>query len=219
VTVSRRRRQELERHLPTAQHLGTLPEGTCLHGILAVTEGQSGDDVARTFRVPPTTVQQGLRRLLVEGRHGYQRKKSPGRPPQPTKAQKHALAKLRDAGPVQAGSTSACWRSPMIQQLIDEGVGVFDNVFSIAHLRQHLGVSSQKAAFVSAHCNEEKRHAWCTTTWPQLLQVATAQAALLLCGDESSVPQGGTLSYPWARRGHQPMGRRQANAQATQSAV
>jgi hypothetical protein len=70
VTVSRRRRQELERHLPTAQHLGTLPEGTCLRGILAVTEGQSSDDVARTFRVPPTTVQQRLRRLLVEGRHG-----------------------------------------------------------------------------------------------------------------------------------------------------
>jgi transposase len=205
VTVSRRRRQELERHLHTAQQLGKLTEVKCLLAILAVTEGQSCDDVARTLRVTPKTVHQWLRRLLVEGRHGWQRKKSPGRPPKLTKARQHELAKLIDAGPVQAGFTSACWRSPMIQQLIYERFGVFYNVFYIAQLLQNLGFSYQKAAFVSAHLNEEKRHAWCTTTWPQLLQLAKAQAALLLFGDEASFPQWGTLSYTWARRGHQPM--------------
>jgi transposase len=185
--------------------LGKLPEVKCLLAILAVTEGQSCDDVARTLRVTPKTVHQWWRRLLVEGRHGWQRKKSPGRPPKLTKARQHELAKLIDAGPVQAGFTSACWRSPMIQQLIYERFGVFYNVFYIAQLLQNLGLSYQKAAFVSAHLNEEKRHAWCTTTWPQLLQLAKAQAALLLFGDEASFPQWGTLSYTWARRGHQPM--------------
>ena len=68
VTVSRRRRQELERHLHTAPQLGQLPEVKCLLAILAVTEGQSCDDVARTLRVTPTTVHQGLRQLLVAGR-------------------------------------------------------------------------------------------------------------------------------------------------------
>jgi transposase len=205
LTVSRRRRQELERHLHTAQQLGKLPEVKCLLAILAVTEGQSCDDVARTLRVTPKTVHQWLRQLLVAGRHGWQRKKSPGRPSKLTKAQQHELAKLIDAGPVQAGFTSACWRSPMIQPLIYERFGVFYNVFYIAQLLQNLGFSYQKAAFVSAHLNEEKRHAWCTTTWPQLLQLAKAQTALLLFGDEASFPQWGTLSYTWARRGHQPM--------------
>jgi transposase len=205
VTVSRRRRQELERHLHTAQPLGKLPEVKCLLAILAVTEGQSCDDVAWTLRVTPKTVHQWLRRLLVAGRHGWHWKKSPGRPPKLTKAQQHELAKMIDAGPVQAGFTSACWRSPMIQQLIYERFGVFYDVFYIAQLLQNLGFSYQKAAFVSAHLNEDKRHAWCTTTWPQLLQLAKAQTALLLFGDEASFPQWGTLSYTWARRGHQPM--------------
>jgi transposase len=182
-----------------------LPEVKCLLAILAVTAGQSCDDVARTLRVTPKAVHQWLRRLLVEGRHGWQRNKSPGRPPKLTKAQQHELAQLIDAGPLQAGFTSACWRSPMIQQLIYERFGVFYNVFYIAQLLKNLGFSYQKAAFVSAHLNEEQRDAWCTTTWPQILQLARAQAALLLFGDEASFPHWGTLSYTWARRGHQPM--------------
>jgi transposase len=132
VTISRRHRQELERPLPTAQPWGRLPEVTCLLALLAVTEGQRGDDVARTLRVTPKTVHQWLRRLRVEGRQGWQRKKSPGRPPKLTKAQTHELAQLIDAGPLQAGFTSACWRSPRMPPLISERLGVFYNVFSLA---------------------------------------------------------------------------------------
>ena len=62
-----------------------------------------------------------------------------------------------------------------------------------------------KAACVSDHLHEEKRQAWCTTTWPPIVTPAKAQAAWLRFGDEASCPQWGTLSYTWARRGHQPM--------------
>ena len=65
----------------------------------------------------------------------------------------------------------------MIQQLIQERYGVYYNVFYLAQLLKHLGFSYQKAAFVSDHLNEEKRHAWCTTTWPQILTLAKAQHA------------------------------------------
>lgn len=205
VILARHQRQELERQLHTAQHLGKLHDVTCRLALLAVTDGQSCDDVARTLRVTPKTVHQWLRRMLVEGLPGLRWKKSPGRPPKLTKTQKQTLAALIEAGPVQAGFASACWRSPMIQQLIHERFGVFYNVFYIAQLLQNLGFSYQKAAFVSDHLNEEKRHAWCTTTWPQILKLAKAQDALLLFGDEASFPQWGTLSYTWARRGHQPM--------------
>ena len=101
---------------------------------------------------------------------------------------------------MKAGFTSACWRSPIIQQLIYERFGVFYNVFYLAQLLKHLGFSYQKAAFVSDHLNEAKRQEWCTTTWPQILTLAKAQHALLLFGDEASFPQWGTLSYTWAHR-------------------
>jgi transposase len=118
VTLSRRQRQELEHHLHTAQRLGQLHDVTCLLAILAVTDGQSCDQVALTLRVTLKTVHRWVRRLLVAGPPGLQRTKPTGRPSKLTKTQKHELAQLIDAGPVQAGFTSACWRSPMLQQLI-----------------------------------------------------------------------------------------------------
>jgi len=205
LTISRRSRQALERHLTTAHQVGKLHDVKCLLAILAVTDGQSYEQVALTLRVTPKTVHQWVRLFLVAGLKGLRRKKPTGRPPKLTKTQKQALAERLDAGPVQAGFASACWRSALIQPLIHERFGVYYNVFSIAQVLKNLGLSYQKAAFVSDHLNAEKRHEWCNTTWPQILTVAKAKSALLVCGDEASCPQWGTLSYTWARRGHQPV--------------
>jgi DDE superfamily endonuclease/Winged helix-turn helix len=109
-----------------------------------------------------------------------------------------------DEGPVKAGFSGACWRSPLIQQLMYERFGVFSNVFSIAPLLRNLGLSYQKAAFVSDHLDEYQRHAWCPTTWPQMMRLAKAWKALRLFGDNASFPPWGTLTSTWARRGQQP---------------
>ena len=132
VTISRRQRQELECQLHTAQHRGKLHDVTCVLAILAVTDGQSCDDVARTLRVTLKTVHSWVRRLLVEGLTGLRWKKPAGRPPKLTKTQRHELAALIDAGPVQAGFASACWRSPLMQHVIQERFGVYYNVFYMA---------------------------------------------------------------------------------------
>jgi transposase len=205
VPLSRRQRQALAHYLHTAQRSGQWHDVPCRLAILAVTEGQSCDPVALTRRVPLQTVHQWVRRLLVTGPTGLQRTKPSGRPSQRTTTQQHARAKLPDAGPVPAGDPSAGWRSPMLQPVIYERFGVFDNGFDMTPLLQHLGLSYQKAALVSDHLHEEKRQVWCPTTWPQLVTAAKARAAWLRCGDEAACPQGGPLAYTWARRGHQPM--------------
>ena len=64
-----------------------------------------------------------------------------GRPPKLTSTQKEALATLIEEGPVKAGFGGACWRSPMIQQLIYERFGAYYNVFYIAQLLKNLGFS------------------------------------------------------------------------------
>jgi hypothetical protein len=74
-------------------------------------------------------------------------------------------------------------------------------------LLKHLGYSSQKAAFVSAHLDAGKRNGWCTTTWPQILRLTNERKALLRFGDEASFPQWGTLTDTWARRGQPPKGK------------
>lgn len=203
-TISTAYRKVVEGHLKTAQHLGRLRQAKYLLAILAVLDGQSFTQVALVLRVHEKTVATWFHAFCCYGLQDTPRTKSPGRPPKLTPTQKAALATVIEEGPVKAGFSGACWRSPMIQQLIYERFGVYYNVFYIAQLLKNLGFSYQKAAFVSDHLNEAKRHEWRTTTWPQILRRAQERNALLLFGDEASFPQWGTLTYTWARRGQQP---------------
>jgi transposase len=173
--------------------------------ILAVMDGQRFAEVALILRVHEKTVAAWVCRFCCYGTRGARRKKPTGRPPKLTPSQKAALTTLMDEGPVQAGFSSTCWRSPMVQQLIDDRFSVFYTVFYMAQLLKNLGFSYQKAAFVSEHLDEAKRQGWCPTTWPQLRRLAKERKALLLFGDEASFPQWRMLSYTWARRGHQPL--------------
>jgi len=204
-TLTTHSRKAVEGRLKTAQQQGNLRQVKYLLAILAVGDGRSFAEVAVVLRVHEKTVAAWIRGFCCDGIHGTPHPKPTGRPPKLTPTQKAALATLIDEGPLKAGFSSACWRSPMIQQLIDDRFGVFYNIFYIAQLLKNLGFSYQKAAFVSDHLNEAKRQEWCTTTWPQILRWAKAPHALLLFGDEASFPQWGTRSYTWARRGHQPM--------------
>ena len=71
-------------------------------------------------------------------------------------------------------------------------------------LLHNLGFSFQKARFVSDHLDTAKRLAWLEDKWPAIVRAATRTKGLLLLEDEASFAQWGSLSYPWARRGHQP---------------
>jgi transposase len=194
----------VERQLKTAQHLGHLRQVKFLLAILAVMDGQRFAEVALVLRMHEKTGAAWGRLCCCYGLKGAPRKKPTGRPPKLTPTQQAALAMRIDEGPVKAGCSAACWRSPMIPPLLYDRFGVFDTVFSISPLLKTLGFSSQKAAFVSAHLDAGQRHGWCTTTWPQRLRRTNARKALLLVGDEASFPPWGTLTYTWARRGQPP---------------
>jgi transposase len=203
-TMAASYRKAVECRMKTAQRLGQLRQVRYCLAILAVVDGQSVAQVALVLRVHEKTVATWVREFCCYGLQGAPRTKPIGRPPKLTPPQKVALATLIEEGPVKAGFSGACWRSPMIQQMISERFGVSSNVFYIAQLLKNLGFSYQKAAFVSDHLNEQKRQEWRTKTWPQMLRLAKERKALLLFGDEASFPQWGTLTYTWARRGQQP---------------
>jgi transposase len=203
-TISTQYRKEVENQLKTAQQVGNLRQVKYLLAILAVMDGQACEQVAQCLRVQVKTVSEWVRLFCCYGVKGAPHKKPRGRKAKLTLCQREALSRLIEDGPLEAGFTGACWRSPMIQQLIFERFGVYYNVFYIAQLLKNLGFSWQKAAFVSDHLDEAKRRDWRVYTWPKALRLARAQGALLLFGDEASFPQWGTLSYTWAVRGVQP---------------
>jgi transposase len=203
-TISTQYRKDVERPRLTARQLGRRRQVHSLLAILAVMDGQRFAAVAVVLRVQERTGAAWVRMFCCDGVKGAPRQKPTGRPPQLTPTPKAALAQRMDEGPVLAGFSGACWCSPMIQQVIDDRFGVFYHVFSSAQFLKNLGCSSQKAAFVSDHLDVGKRTTWCTTTWSQMLRLAEEGKALRLFGEEASLPQWGTRTYTWARRGQQP---------------
>src|SRR5438874_4552517 len=191
-TISTASRKAVEQRLKTAQQLGQVRQVKYLLAILAVMDGQTIAQVARFLRVHEKTVAAWVRQFCCYGVQGAPRHTPTGRPPKLTPTQQATLATLIEEGPTKAGFRGACWRSPMIQQLIADRFGGFYNVCYIAQVLKNLGLSSQKAAFVSDHLHEDERQAWRTTTWPQMLRFAKRRKALLLFGDEASFPQWGT---------------------------
>jgi transposase len=127
-----------------------------------------------------------------------------GRRPKLTPRQKRRLVALIEAGPLVVGFETACWNSVLIRVLIWREFGVLYNRHYVSTLLRNLGFSFQKARFVSDHLDEARRQAWLQETWPMILRTARRRQGLILFEDEASFAQWGSLSYTWARRGHQP---------------
>lgn len=197
-------RKQLYRCLHQAYSQGDLRVVRRIHALLALADALSVQEVAERLNLGEQTVRDYRNALLLKGVASLRHKRPPGRPSKLTKTQRRTLTDLIKAGPQAAGYTSGCWNTPMIQDLIQRRFGVSYHPHYLATLLHNLGLSYQKARFVSDHLNEAKRLEWCRTTWPAIVRQARQQKALLLFGDEASFAQWGSLSYTWAPKGEQP---------------
>src|SRR5215470_6077776 len=127
-----------------------------------------------------------------------------GRRPKLTPRQKKRLGELIEAGPLVVGFETACWNSVLIRVLIWREFGVLYNRQYVCTLLCNMGFSFQKARVGSDHLDAAKRLAWLQDKWPAMVRAAKRGKGLLLFEDEASFAQWGSLSYTWARRGHQP---------------
>ena len=142
--------------------------------------------------------------FLLQGMDSLVYRHSGGRRPKLTPKQKQRLVELIEAGPQVVGCGTACWNSVLIRVLLWREFGVLYNRQYVCTLLHHLGFSFQKARFVSDHLDVARRQAWLQEKWPQILRAAKRRKGLILFEDEASFAQWGSLSYTWARRGHQP---------------
>ena len=98
---------------------------------------QSFAQVTLVLRVHEKTVAPWVQVFCCYGSQGAPHRMPTGRPPTLTSTQQAPLATLIEEGSGKAGVSGACWRSPMIQPMIAERFGVYDNVFYIAQLRKN----------------------------------------------------------------------------------
>lgn len=197
-------RAAIKEAMNRARANGNLNAHNRCRAVLAVADGRRVSDVSAILGFSVETVAGWIRGLMADGISSLVPKKSPGRPSKLSKAEKRELVDAIKAGPQAAGFLAACWRSPMIQDLILKRFRRFYSAHYISQLLRNLGLSFQKARFTSDHHDPEKRKEWLETTWPHILNLAREKNALILFGDEASFPQWGTLTYTWAPRGQQP---------------
>lgn len=172
--------------------------------LLELGERRRVPEVAERLGVSAATLYRWLHVFILHGVASLRPRRSPGRPAKLTPTQQARRRDLVVAGPLAAGYPSGCWRCLQLRDLIQREFQQTYTPHYIATLLAALGLSYQKARFVSDHLDPERRRIWREETWPALLAEAKRRGALLLFGDEATFAQWGSLSYTWAPRGHQP---------------
>ena len=201
----------LEKELSRALSLNNLRLYKIVQGLLWVHEGKGLKSIARLLRVDVKTVDNWLRRFIVKGfswlcgKH-YQGR---GRKSKLSAEQKQALYEMVKAGPEAQGFSCGGWNSAMIVELIWRRWGIRYNPRYLSRLLKKLGLSYQKARFISDKSDEQDyekaRRVWAEKTWPALLKRAKATNAVILFTDEVSFALWGSLERTWAPRGQQPL--------------
>ena len=177
-----------------------------IHTILYATEGKSAADIGEILGLSAQCARRYLTTFLLKGLDSLEYRRPPGRPARLTKTQKRQLGRWIDKGPEALGYDQGGWTTALIQDLIQTRFGVEYSPAYLAEFLKNMGYSYQKARFASDHLDDvsEEQRDWLEKRWPAILQAAKAAKAWILFGDECSFAQWGSLSYTWARRGHQP---------------
>jgi transposase len=191
--------------LRLAWHCGDKGRIRRLTALVGLADGQPVPALAERLGVSEETIYAWLRAFLADRWASLCPRRSPGRPPKLTASQKARLKAVITAGPEAAGYPTGCWNSALVQDLIEREFGVLYSVKYLAELLRNLGLTYQKARFVSDHLDEARRQRWLTEEWPAIVTEARRRKALLLFADEASFAQWGSLGYTWAPRGQQPL--------------
>ncbi len=195
----------LQNMLDKATKSGNIGEANRIKAIIAFGMDYTKKTISDILNVSTESVRIWINKFILKGPEGLKSIKPSGRPSKLTKNQKKELKRLISRGPKYAGFPGACWRSPMIQNMILKRFGVFYSVYYISQLVKNMGYSFQKAKFVADHKDPAKRKEWLENTWLEIYKLAKEKNAHILFGDEASFPQWGSLSYTWAKKGKQPV--------------
>ena len=173
LNLSRFLRKSLIKSLSEAIESATLILVKRIQAILAVADGHSFSAIASILRVSKESIRQWVIKYLSGGLNALLTvKKRSGRPNKLTWTQKKQLKQWLTHGPQSVGFPGACWRTPMIQELIYQKFGVLYSVKYLSEFLKNLGFSYQKARFAVGGKNPEntlKRKIWIEQTLPEIV--------------------------------------------------
>ena len=210
LTISKDIQEKLRASIPASLAKKNIMAYRLAMVLIMIGEGRNLDEITKLFMINSKTVFNWMCKFMsggiawVTGRHYEGR----GRKEKLTNAQKKLLLDMIAKGPEAQGFSSGIWNSAMISELIFIKFSVRFNLNYLPSLLKKMGLSYQKARFISDRKDEEKyekaRKEWEENTLPDLIKKAKEEKAVVLFGDEVSFAMWGSLSRTWSPVGEQP---------------
>jgi transposase len=136
--------------------------------VLAYINGKRVAELAETFQVGRSTINEWLRGYEAVGVDGLVTRKPPGAAPRLTEVQRQELVDLIESGPMAAGFTSGVWTGPIIGQLIRKRFGVNYHNHHVPRLLHSLGFSVQRPRKRLARADLALQEYWLRERFPSI---------------------------------------------------
>lgn len=206
INFSRRTLKRLNQELIISQKLNNLRFYKITKSLLLVAEQTDKELICQLFDISLKTLYNWITKFIAQSfswllGHHFQGR---GCKSKLSKQQKSRLYDIVTNGPEAAGFDCGIWNSAMIAEVIQREFKVCYNPRYVCRLLKSIGLTYQKATFISDHLDENKREEWVQNTWPEILNQAKEKNAVILFEDEVSFAQWGSLARTWAQKGKQP---------------
>ena len=151
ITATKKTVNEIMEKGKKASLMGDTKTLKRVQAILMILEKINFKTISKSLGVSEETIRMWLRAFLLKGINFLKIRKSPGRPPKLTKGQKKQLSKIIEEGPEKFGFMGGCWRTPMVQQIIEKEFGVTYSCFYISRLLAYSSHNWRPIPVVTGH--------------------------------------------------------------------
>jgi transposase len=127
-----------------------------------------------------------------------------GRPKKLSRKQLASLKKILTKGALRYGYQTELWTLKRVAEVIRKEFGVEYNVTHIWRVMRSLGFSAQIPLLKAIERNENAVQEWITVNWPQIIETAHKEDAVVFFYDEGGVQSQPNVRKTWSPRGRRP---------------
>lgn len=127
-----------------------------------------------------------------------------GRPRKLTGKQLATLRRILKKGAIRYGYPTELWTLKRVGDVVEKEFGVKYNTTHVWRVLRSLGFSAQIPLLKAIERNEKAIREWITVNWPQIVETAQKENAVIFFYDESCVQSQPNVRKTWALRGKRP---------------
>lgn len=181
----------------------TLREKTRARGYQLLRQGCKRAEVARQLGVTWVTANTWKKQLEAKHVQTSDRPRG-GRRAKLTDKQRQVLKRILKKGALRYGYPTELWTLKRVAETIRKEFGVEYNVTHVWRVMRSLGFSAQIPLLKAIERNEYAIREWITVNWPQIVETAQKEDAVIFFYDEGGVQSQPNVRKTWAPRGRRP---------------